>query len=85
MAKNLHFGGFWHFLAFFTDKIYGRCCEGEMDNWGCGGFVGGKTAISQYEDGFFTHYDKDGFSQYVPFITSWERGTNQGIVAFKLE
>ena len=47
-----------------------------MDNWGCGGFVGGKTALSQYEDEFFI----------TASVTYWERGTNQGIaVAFKLE
>ena len=33
--------------------MYGRCCGGQMDGWGCGGFVGGKTAIEQYEDEFF--------------------------------
>ena len=54
-----------------------------MDYWGCGGFVGGKTAIEQYEDGFFQGTDEDGV-QYWPRVTYWERGTNQGIVAFKL-
>ena len=43
-----------------------------MDAWGCGGFVGGKTAISQYK-GIFGN------------TTLWKRGTNQGIVTFKLE
>ena len=64
--------------------MYGRCCAGKMDGWGCGGFVGGKTAIEQYEDEFFHFTDEDGVQHY-PRVTYWERGTNQGIVAFKLE
>ena len=47
-----------------------------MDNWGCGGFVGGKTAISYYKDGFFQNGHMES--------TKWKRGTNQGIVTFKL-
>ena len=58
--------------------MYGRCCAGQMDGWGCGGFVGGKTAISQYKDGFFKKAGHVG-------STFWKRGTNQGIVTFKLE
>ena len=47
-----------------------------MDNWGCCGYVGGKSALSHYKDGFFG----------TPFVSTWERGTNQGnIVSFKLE
>ena len=49
-----------------------------MDYWGCGGFVGGETAISQYKDGFFKKAGHVG-------STFWKRGTNQGIVTFKLE
>ena len=49
-----------------------------MDNWGCGGFVGGETAISQYKDDFFKKAGHVG-------STFWKRGTNQGIVTFKLE
>ena len=48
-----------------------------MDHWGCGGFVGGKTAISQYKDGFFK---KAGHVE----STIWKRGTNQGIVTLKI-
>ena len=66
--------------------MYGRCCAGQMDGWGCGGFVGGKTAIEQYEDGFFRVYaDENDEYGHGPRVTYWERGTNQGIVAFKLE
>ena len=54
--------------------MYGRCCGGEMDYWGCGGFVGGKTALSQYDDGDFS-----------PFATYVKAGTNLGTVTFKLE
>ena len=49
-----------------------------MDGWGCGGFAGGKTALSQYKDGFFKN------AGHVE-STLWKRGTNQGIVTFKLE
>ena len=52
-----------------------------MDAWGCGGFVGGKTAISQYKE------FKDGFFKEAGYVgsTLWKRGTNQGIVTYKLE
>jgi len=60
------------------DKMYGRCCAGQMDGWGCGGFVGGKTAIEQYEDGFFHGTGEDGV-EYWPRVTYWERGTNQEV------
>ena len=56
--------------------MYGRCCGGAMDGWGCGGFVGGKTAISYYKDGFF----QNGYME----STKWKRGTNQGIVTYRL-
>ena len=55
-----------------TDKMYGRCCAGEMDGWGCGGLVGGKTAISYYKDGFFQNGHMES--------TKWKRGTNQGSI-----
>ena len=64
--------------------MYGRCCAGQMDGWGCGGFVGGKTAIEHYDDGFFHFYKEDG-THWAPKVAYWERGTNQGIVAFKFE
>ena len=53
----------------------GRCCGGAMEYWGCPGFVGGPTAISQLVNGNF----------YPETATHWKRGTNQGIVTFKLE
>ena len=43
---------------------------------GCGGFVGGKTAVDYYEEGFFKH------PWGIP--TTWERGTNQGNLGFQL-
>ena len=43
---------------------------------GCGGFVGGKTAVDYYEEGFFKH------PWGIP--TTWERGTNQGNLGFRL-
>jgi len=56
------------------DDVFGRCCGGKKDKntgiWdpGCGGYVGGKSALSHYKDGFFG----------TPITTTWERGTNQG-------
>ena len=47
----------------------GRCCGGAMEYWGCPGFVGGPTAISQLDNGNF----------YPETTTHWKRGTNQGI------
>ena len=57
-----------------TDDVYGRCCGGapkkDGSGWkpGCGGYVGGKPALSHYKDGFFG----------TPKVTTWKRGTNQG-------
>ena len=54
--------------------MFGRCCGGRWKNgaWepGCGGYAGGKSALSHYEDGFFG----------TPKVTTWKRGTNQGII-----
>ena len=50
-----------------------------MDYWGCGGFVGGKTALQQYDDGDFHQNNQ------FPKVTYWKAGTNQGTVTFKLE
>ena len=68
--------------------MLGRCCAGKIDNWGCGGFVGGWTADEMYMEGFFTRYDNNDINYVnplVPFVTTWERGSNQGIVAFRLK
>jgi len=57
------------------DDVVGRCCGGSVDKFdgiwdpGCGGFVGGKSALSYYKDGFFG----------TPYVTTWERGTNQEV------
>jgi len=57
------------------DNVYGRCCGGapkkDGSGWkpGCGGYVGGKPALSHYKDGFFG----------TPKVTTWERGTNQEV------
>ena len=61
------------------DNVYGRCCGGNGkagDKFvrGCGGYVGGKSALSHYKDGFFG----------TPSVTTWERGTNQGNLGFQL-
>merc|ERR1712024_395674 len=37
---------------------------------GCGGYVGGKSALSHYKDGIFG----------TPRVTTWERGTNQEVL-----
>ena len=60
------------------DNVYGRCCGGNGkagDKFvrGCGGYVGGKSALSHYKDGFFG----------TPSVTTWERGTNQGYLLIK--
>merc|ERR1719340_275985 len=39
-------------------------------NPGCGGCVGGKSALSHYKDGIFG----------TPRVTTWERGTNQEVL-----
>jgi len=57
------------------DNVYGRCCGGNGkagDKFvrGCGGYVGGKSALSHYKDGFFG----------TPSVTTWERGTNQEVL-----
>jgi len=60
------------------DDVVGRCCGGSVDKYdgiwdpGCGGFVGGKTAVDYYEEGFFKH------PWGIP--TTWERGTNQEVM-----
>jgi len=57
------------------DDVVGRCCGGSVDKFdgiwdpGCGGFVGGKSALSYAKDGLFG----------TPFVTTWERGTNQDV------
>jgi len=48
------------------DDVVGRCCGG---NAGCGGFSFGKSALSYAKDVFFGN----------PFVTTWERGTNQEV------
>ena len=62
------------------DNVYGRCCGGNGkagDKFvrGCGGYVGGKSALSHYKDGFFG----------TPSVTTWERGTNQGNLRFVIK
>ena len=62
------------------DNVYGRCCGGNGkagDKFvrGCGGYVGGKSALSHYKDGFFG----------TPSVTTWERGTNQGNLRFLIK
>lgn len=56
-----------------TDNVFGRCCGGKMKKgkWiiGCGGYVGGKSALSHYKEGFFG----------TPKVTTWKRGTNQEV------
>jgi len=58
------------------DDVLGRCCGGSADKktgiWepGCGGYVGGKSALSHYKDGIFG----------TPRVTTWERGTNQEVL-----
>ena len=39
-------------------------------------------------EGYFTRFDNNDINYMnplVPFVTTWERGSNQGIVAFRLE
>ena len=63
------------------DDVFGRCCGGKKDKntgiWdpGCGGYVGGKSALSHYREGFFG----------TPITTTWERGTNQGNLGFLIK
>merc|ERR1711878_27449 len=51
------------------DDVLGRCCGGSADkktgiwNPGCGGYVGGESALSHYKDGIFG----------TPRVTTWER------------
>ena len=67
-------------MLIITDDVVGRCCGGSVDKFdgiwdpGCGGFVGGKSALSYAKDGFFG----------TPFVTTWERGTNQGNLGSQL-
>jgi len=56
------------------DDVTGRCCGGSMDKsgkWdpGCGGFVGGESALKYAKKGFFG----------TPSITTWVRGVNQEV------
>ena len=57
------------------DNTFGRCCGGGEKGGGCGGYVGGKSALSHYKDGFFG----------TPSVTTWERGTNQGNLRFVIK
>jgi len=43
------------------DDVFGRCCGGKD---GCGGYVGGKSALEHYKEGFFGN----------PTTTTWVRG-----------
>ena len=47
-----------------TDMIAGRCCGGGVHGGGCGGYVGGKSALDHYHDGLFGS----------PATTTWTRG-----------
>ena len=51
-------------ILYFLDNIFGRCCGGGQDGGGCGGYVGGKSALTYYKESFFGS----------PKITTWKRG-----------
>ena len=63
-------------MQLITDDVVGRCCGGNAanGNGGCGGFSFGKSALSLAKGGFFG----------TPFVTTWERGTNQGNLGSQL-
>ena len=44
--------------------MFGRCCGGGEKGHGCGGYVGGKSALDHYHDGLFGS----------PATTTWTRG-----------
>ena len=44
---------------YYLENVLGRCCGG-----GCGGYVGGKSALDHYHDGLFGN----------PKVTTWTRG-----------
>ena len=46
------------------DLTLGRCCGGGVKGMGCGGYVGGKSALDHYHEGFFG----------TPNVTKWKRG-----------
>merc|ERR1712204_134089 len=46
------------------DNVFGRCCGGGIQGGGCGGYVGGKPALTHYKEGFFGS----------PHVTTWKRG-----------
>lgn len=46
------------------DNVFGRCCGGGIQGGGCGGYVGGKPALTHYKEGFFGN----------PHVTTWKRG-----------
>ena len=52
-----------------SDLIFGRCCGGGLHGGGCGGYVGGKSALEHYDDGFFG----------TPHETKWKRGEPQEV------
>jgi len=51
------------------DLTYGRCCGGGAHGMGCGGYVGGKSALEHYDDGLFG----------TPHETKWKRGEPQEV------
>ena len=51
-------------MHLFLDNVFGRCCGGGRKGGGCGGYVGGKSALTYYQEGFFGN----------PKVTKWKRG-----------
>ena len=54
---------------FILDLMFGRCCGGGVEGMGCGGYVGGKSALEHYDDGLFG----------TPHETKWKRGEPQEV------
>ena len=72
-------------MLHFIDNTFGRCCGGGKNGGGCGGYVGGKSALDHYHDGFFGNPKVKIWTRGEPAEVYWQSGAkHRGGYAYRL-
>ena len=59
-------------ISSYKDSLYGTCCGGKGD--GCGGYVGGRSAIEQAAEGTFDNSPVNIWLRGQPAEVYWMSG-----------